>query len=89
MKYNPITKKLFTDDNALIKKLNCPYRILWNELTSTESVGIRSCNICDKNITDTALLADKEILKLTKKDPAVCLKLDLNQDNIRVVNVDV
>ena len=89
MKYNPITQKLFTDDNVLIKKLHCPYRVRWNELTSSESSGVRSCNICEKNITDTMLLTDQGVLRLTREDPGVCLKVDLNQENIRVVNCDV
>ena len=88
MKYNPTTKKLFTDENVLIKELHCPYKIHWNELESTEGSGIRSCNICDKSITDTALLTDEDVLKLARKDPTVCLKVDLNQENIRVVNCD-
>jgi len=89
MKYNPITKKLFTNDNILIKKLDCPLGISWDDLLSTQSIGTRSCNICDKNISDTALLAGKDVLQLIKKDPAACLKVDLNQENIRVVNCDV
>jgi len=89
VKFNPITKYLFTDDNFLIKKLDCPYGISWSKLSPTGNESVRRCNICEKSITDTRGLADEVVLKMARNDSTVCLKVDVNQTNIRVVNRNV
>lgn len=89
MKYNPITKKLFTSDDLFIKKLHCPYGVNWSDLIHTENKHSRQCDICEKNIIDTKSFSEEEIIKLIHQGSAVCLKIDLNQDNIRVVNCEV
>lgn len=33
VKFNPITKKIYTDNGDLIKKLYCPYIMQWGDLT--------------------------------------------------------
>ncbi len=86
MKFNPITKELFTDNNLLIKKLECPFNIKWSDLSLTTTYGVRSCNLCKNTITDTDALTDKVVVEIVKLDANICLKVNLNQLNIRMVN---
>ena len=89
MKFNPITKNLFTDNNVLIKKINCPFYIRWSGLPITKADGVRRCNLCEKSITDTNGLTDEVVLEMVRLDAKICLKVNLNQTNITVVNHDV
>ena len=77
MKYNPITKTLFTDDNQLLKKMHCPYKMDWNNLEST-SQTTRSCTTCQKPIYDAMQLSDNELLDIFKQNPDTCVKIDIN-----------
>ena len=89
MKFNPITKNLFTDSNVLIKNINCPIYIRWGGLSPTKSDGVRRCNLCEKNITDTNDLTDEVVAEMVRLDSTICLKVNLNQANITVVNQEV
>ena len=89
MKFNPITKNLFTDNNVLIKNINCPFYMSWSGLSRTKASGVRSCNLCEKNITDTNGLTDEVVVEMVRLDSTICLKVNLNQTNIRVVNQEV
>ena len=87
MKFNPITKTLYTNDNKLIKKMHCPYPSLtWNDLSSTDGSMDRFCDICEHNVVETRDYAGEALLKLLKKDPNTCLKIDFNQENVRIVH---
>lgn len=85
MKFNPIKKLLFTNDGVLIKKLHCPYGIKWDSLPSKQ-LGYKSCSICDKHIFDISHMSDDQLMKFVENDPKICLKLDICDPNIRVVN---
>ena len=85
MRFNPITRTLFTNDGVFIKKMHCPYRIAWQNLTLTDSKGVRICDLCDKSIHDTAYLSDAAALKMVEEDSGTCLKVDINQHNLSVV----
>jgi len=87
MKFNPLTKELFTDDYVFIKEIHCPYRIAWEALTPNENNSIRNCDKCEKAIHDTANLSDAEVLTKVRQDPSTCLKLDANQDNLKVITI--
>ncbi len=89
MKFNPISRKLYTDSNVPIKQLNCPYSMRWRELAVNEDKSSRRCEVCGKGIMDTQGLSDAVVLEAVRRDPAACLKLDLSQENIRMVNFDV
>jgi hypothetical protein len=89
VKFNPITKNLFTDNNVLIKKINCSFSICWSGLSLTKASGVRSCNLCEKNITDTNGLTDEVVAEMVRLDANSCLKVNLNQANITVANQDV
>jgi hypothetical protein len=86
VKFNPIMKTLYTDEGVLIKKLECPRTVRWSELGSAGVPGVNVCAVCERPIIDTDGVRDEAVLAMVRSDPATCLKVDLNQDNIRVVN---
>ena len=87
MKFNPITKTLYTDNGKLIKKMHCPYPTLkWNDLSYIDGSMSRFCDICDSNVVETKEYTDEGLLNLLHQEPDTCLKIDFNQDNIRIVH---
>ena len=84
MKFNPVTKHLFTDGNQLIKKLNCPFNLNWEDLELTKSQGRKRCQLCNKEIIDTENMTESYLVQKMKQNPNLCLKVDLDQANIRV-----
>jgi hypothetical protein len=88
MKFNPITKCLYTDNGEFIKKLNCPYKINWEDMEVID-LTIRKCLNCDHMIVDTGTLKDEQLFEMVRQNPSTCLKIDLNQSNLKiVVNTD-
>lgn len=84
MKFNPVSKKIFTNQGDLIKKLDCPYRMNWKKMEEMDE-SKRLCGKCDRTIIDTEKFSDEELLAMVKNDPNTCLKIDLNQDNVRLL----
>jgi len=83
--YNPLTNTLYTDTDKLIKKMHCPYPSLkWNDLSSLDGSIDRFCDICESNVVETKEMSDESLLALLQKDPETCLKLDWNQENVRI-----
>lgn len=85
MKLNPSNKELFTDSGTFLKRLHCPVRVMWKNMTENGS-NTKACSHCYKTIYDTELLKDAEIEHLLEKDPQACLKVSLNQDNVKIVH---
>jgi hypothetical protein len=81
MKFNPITKDIYTDNGKFIKTMNCPFKISWNRLEKITS-NARKCLNCNHIVLDTKNVSDSELLKIVKENPKTCLKIDLNQKNI-------
>lgn len=81
---NPITNELFSDSGILIKKLECPYKIAWKDLEVINKVS-RNCSVCDHLILDTAFFNDEELLELVNKNPATCFKININQENLKIM----
>ena len=85
MLYNPITRNLFTDEKVFLKKLYCPYILDWDDdFSSSAETDDRHCKMCDKTVVETKYLTDGDIKEMIEKDPELCVKLELDQDNIRV-----
>ena len=84
MKFDPITKVIYTDKDEFVKKMNCPYKMSWDKLEATNSTS-RKCANCDHLIINTELLTENDLLKIVKQNPDTCLKIDLNQHNIKLV----
>ncbi len=87
MKFNPITNILYTDNNKLIKKMHCPYPSLkWSALSSVDGSMNRFCAICESNVVETKEFTDAALLKLLQEEPDTCLKVDFNQENVRIIH---
>jgi hypothetical protein len=84
MKFNPLTKEIYTDKGEFVKTMNCPYKMNWDNLETT-IINMRKCANCDHLIVDTEVITDDELLKMVRKNPDICLKIDLNQQNIKIV----
>mgnify|MGYP006130881673 CR=1 FL=1 len=85
MKFNPLTKEVFTDKGDFIKSLSCPFKINW-ELLELNNSSTRKCLNCESLIIDTKLFTDDEVHNMISLNPKICLKIDLNQSNIKVIS---
>ncbi|MFZ4620299.1 MAG: hypothetical protein ACOYNS_07060 [Bacteroidota bacterium] len=86
MKINPITKELFTDDGELIKRLHCPHSLRWDEQIDVDGRSSNAiCAHCEHEIIDTKGYGDRELLHVVMNKEKCCLKLDLEQENIKVI----
>ena len=84
MKFNPLTKEIYTDKGEFVKTMNCPYKMSWDNLETT-IINMRKCANCDHLIVDTEVLTDDELFKMVRQNPTICLKIDLNQQNVKIV----
>ena len=88
VKYNPLTNTLYTDDGHLIKQMYCPYNSIdWDRFSLIDGSMDRYCDICESTVLDTKELTDDMLLKLLKNKPDTCLKIDFDQENIRIIHV--
>jgi hypothetical protein len=84
MKFDPLTKAIYTDNDVFVKTMNCPYTMRWDNLEATNT-NSRKCTNCEHFILDTAALTDENLLEIVRQNPATCLKIDLNQHNINII----
>lgn len=85
MKFDLLTKDIYTDKDEFVKTMNCPYKMNWDNLETTKST-LRKCTNCNHLIVDTESLTDDTLLKIVRQNPDTCLKIDLNQHNIKIVS---
>ena len=85
MKFDPITKEIYTDKNEFVKRMNCPVKMNWDNLEETNSTS-RKCANCEQLIVDTKFLSDDEFLNVMIENPDTCLKIDLNQHNVKLIS---
>ena len=87
MKFNPTTKEIFTDNGQLIKRLDCPYKMNWDKLLPTNgNANTRLCSTCNHQIIDTSALSDTKLFELVQQNPDTCLKVDLYQNNLKIIS---
>jgi hypothetical protein len=84
MKFDPIKKEVYTDKGELVKKMNCPFKMKWDDLEAVNNSS-RKCTKCDHFIVDTAYFSDDELLNMVRENPKTCLTIDLNQHNIKII----
>ena len=84
MKFNPLTKEIYSDNGQFIKQLNCPFKIDWENLLLSQESNKRLCYRCNHEIIDSASLDDQTLIDLVKRHPDTCLKIDFNQSNIKI-----
>ena len=86
MKFNPITRRLYTDDLVLLKTLNCPSIPRWEARGDENGGGDRSCTVCTRVVFDSSLRTDESIAGLLTSDPGACVKVRLDQPNVTVIH---
>jgi hypothetical protein len=84
MKFDIKSRELYTNSGSLIKKLDCPLKIKFSQLALNQS-GKITCKNCNSEILDTAKFSDIEVQKKMKESPEQCLKVNLNQRNIKII----
>ena len=84
MKFDPQTKRLYTDDLQLIKRLNCPLHKKWEDLQETKDIFVRCCDACKHPVIDTAYYTDDALKQLVTSHPQTCVKVDLDQMNLAI-----
>ncbi len=84
MKFNPLTKDIYTDNDEFVKRMHCPFQMNWDDLEHSRKAKPLCVN-CNRFIIDTQELADDELLTIIKQNPEACLKVDLNQENLKIV----
>ena len=84
MKLNPSNKELYTDSGTFLKRLHCPVNAKWKDMR-VNGANTRLCSVCDKTIHETAHLTDADLQKLISNDPQACLKINLNQKNVKIM----
>ena len=87
--FNPVSGQLFTEDGRFLKTLSCPVSRGRRELAPDANGPDLRCASCQKTVLDTATRPAAEIVRLVESDSGVCLRVDLDQPNIRVVHKHV
>jgi hypothetical protein len=85
MQFNPIKKTVYTDAGEFVKQMHCPYKMQWDQLEAAGG-AYRKCSNCNHLIVDTGALSDHELLEMVRQQPDTCLKIDLNQPNLKIIN---
>lgn len=83
MKLDLNTKELFTDEGNFLKVLECPKKVQASELKKLSADSYK-CSFCDHIILETAGLTDEQLQQILKKDPQQCLKVNINQSNLKI-----
>jgi hypothetical protein len=84
MKFDPITKNLYTDAGKFIKKLRCPMAQRWEQLDARPDSPHRHCGECESSVLDTATLSDHDLLAAVRADPDACLSINAKQPNLTI-----
>ena len=85
MKFNPISREVFTDQGKFLKKLDCPYQMNWESMAKTAE-NQRICKVCERSVLDTEKLTDSKLSAILAEDPTTCLKINLDQHNLTLVS---
>jgi hypothetical protein len=88
MKYFLPTRSLYTDKGELIKRLECPKRKRWVDLSQGDETAYRTCDQCDRSVYDTAKLSEGEVLQLLERERGACLRVSAYQENVEVVEFE-
>jgi hypothetical protein len=75
MKYKIETKELYTDNGLLVKKMQCPKVVYWDNMMPGKNDIERICSHCNKSVLNVDFFSDDEILFLLNKRPETCIKI--------------
>ena len=85
MKFDVVSKALYTDAGELIKVLHCPHRMRWQQLKPQASSPDRLCSTCEHPVLNTAQLSDSEVLAAVRADPGTCVCVWASQKNVTLL----
>ena len=80
--FNPLDNTLLDSNKNVLKKLECIFESIITEETHKESRKKNRCLLCKKNVINTSIIPENELLELIHNNPLTCLKIDINQQNI-------
>ena len=83
MKIDLLTRKLYTDSGKFLKKLHCPKKVRNSDLETQN--GKLNCSVCSQAILDTDGMSDPDLLEVLNNKPRQCVKIDLNQSNLKIL----
>ena len=73
MRFDVSQQTLLTDSGAIIKKLDCPLNMNWEDLETSDSGDFkRYCRQCKKNVVNATHLDESEALAIVRYDPEAC-----------------
>ncbi len=79
MKYKVETKELFTFQGILLKKMQCPVEVKWEEMQPGKNDLEKICTQCNKMVLDIDTLSEEEVSFLLSKNPDICLKINVKK----------
>lgn len=83
MKFNPVTKELFTNEGEFLKRVFCPKLMTWDRLKVNQGISeSRNCEICERHVLDTSKVEEQHLISHIIENPDSCLKLNVGQDNL-------
>lgn len=84
--FDPVNRTLHDPRGQKLKHVNCPRLKSWQELVrDASSEGKqRFCDSCDRAVHDTEQMTPAEIIRTVKKNPEVCIRIRLSQENIEI-----
>lgn len=86
MKYDPSKKALYTGNGNLIKKLECPINVSWDDLKpNIIDKNTRDCANCQKQILDTSSLSEEDLLNYIQSNPNTCMSIDLLNRELEII----
>jgi len=87
MKFDRNTKELFTDEGELIKVLQCPLQMRWEQLDARAGTPHRQCSECNHTVLDTEAYSDAQVLLAVRSDPSTCLCVRASQSNVTLLPI--
>jgi len=79
------TQEIITENGEILKKLNCPIKAEWDDMTTLPYNPNRMCKVCSRTVVDTSPLSVEELADFLRKQPDSCLKISTIQTNITFI----
>lgn len=68
--------RIFSEQGELLKEISCPKKVTADAIEASES-GCLNCSSCNKEIINTDIMSELELIDLLKRDPETCLTVSL------------
>lgn len=68
--------KILNEEGTVIKEVNCPQKATIKDLEETLS-GNYLCTGCKRNVVNTDLITEAELISILEVDKNACLKINL------------